>query len=200
LAEANEGVQMQGAEKQLSNLTAQKSSASPSGPSGYFDAWLKELGPVFELDEPAPAVQTPAHTTHHSRPSDLQFEGTLRVDCFVKGRLRSLTGTLVVSETAQVEAEISVGVAIIEGQLVGDIHATERVEIAGHARVIGNIETPSLSIHPEAVFEGHCNFPPRVKAENNNSKLARTNPASTIAQPARDEEDELVARLVAVAR
>ena len=187
---------MQGAEKQPSNLTAESS----SGTSGYFDAWLKDLGPAFGLDESAPVPQRSVDPTASSRASDLEFEGTLRVDCFIKGQLRSLTGTLVVSESAEVEAEIHVGVAIIEGQLVGDVHATERVEIGSHARVIGNIATPTLSIHPEAVFEGRCNFLPRVAAENNNSKHTRSNPASTLAQPARDEEEELFARLVAVAR
>jgi cytoskeletal protein CcmA (bactofilin family) len=187
---------MQGAKKQPSSLGAE----NPSGTTDYFDAWLKDLGPAFGLDEPAPVLQRSLDPTASSRASDLQFEGTLRVDSFVKGQLRSLTGTLVVSESAEVEAEIHVGVAIIEGQFVGDIHATERVEIANHARVFGNIETPTLSIHPDAVFEGRCNFLPRVTAENNNSKHTRSNPASTLAQPAREEEEELFARLVAVVR
>ena len=117
--------------------------------------------------------------------------------------MRSLTGTLVVSETAEVEAEVNVGVAIIEGQLVGDIHATERVEIGSHARVIGNIETPSLSIQPGAVFEGRCIFqphPPAVVAETSNLKPTQSNSTSTLGQTLGDTEEEPIPRLVAVAR
>jgi cytoskeletal protein CcmA (bactofilin family) len=193
---------MAGTEKESLNR-AGRSSVNPSGTSGYFDAWLKDLGPVFEL-EPAPVVQPTADPTTDSSPANaLEFEGTLRIDCFAKGRLRSLRGTLVVSETGKVEAELNVGVAIIEGRLVGDIHATERVEIGSHARVIGDIETPTLSIQPGAVFEGRCTFlppPPAVEAETNNSRLAQSNPCSTPTQGATDTDDEPVARLVAVAR
>ena len=47
---------------------------------------------------------------------------------------------------------------IIEGDVRGDIHATERVEIGNHASVIGNIEAGIISIQPGAVFEGRCVF------------------------------------------
>ena len=123
----------------------------PSDPSEYFDKWLKELKPALDLiQHPAPTSEKPLSL------DEFRFEGTLRIDCFVAGRIRSATGTLIIAETGRAEADISVAVAIIEGDVRGDIHATERVEIGNHASVIGNIEAGIISIQSGAVFEGRC--------------------------------------------
>ena len=112
----------------------------------YFETWLESLRPSSKpIDSPAPASQ-------------FNFEGTLRIDCYVAGVLRSQTGTLIVSETAELQANIFVATAIVDGLVRGDIRATERVELSSNARVIGNIETPALAIQPGAIFEGQCHF------------------------------------------
>ena len=87
-------------------------------------------------------------------------KGTLRVDGPAAGQLRSLTGTLILGEAADVDSNVVVATAIIDGSLHGDIHATERVELQSHAKVFGNIESPALAIQPGAVFEGQCRFLP----------------------------------------
>jgi cytoskeletal protein CcmA (bactofilin family) len=127
--------------------------------SHYFEAWLQDLKPALE---PNKKLAQPAHPAVDNRPAagEFRFEGTLRVDCYVTGLLRSLTGTLIVSETGEVESDIIVAAAVIDGFLRGDIHATERVELQSHAQVIGNIHSPALAIQPGAVFEGQCHFLP----------------------------------------
>ncbi len=156
---------MSSSERQYSSLAVEESSGQrssnpfrsadiPSDTSAYFDAWLKELKPASDLNETS-AIQHPSATSE--KPSSLdefRFEGTLRIDCFVAGRIRSATGTLIIAETGNAEADISVAVAIVEGNVRGHIHATERVEIS----VIGNIEAGIISIQPGAVFEGRCIF------------------------------------------
>ena len=124
--------------------------------SPYFEAWLDSLRPS------AKSVDSP-----------FNFEGTLRIDCYVTGVVRSQTGTLIVSETAELQANIFVATAIVDGLVRGDIRATERVELASQARVIGNIETPALSIQPGAMFEGQCHFLP-LSAKNDEEQIART--------------------------
>ena len=127
--------------------------------SHYFEAWLENLKPALE---PNKDLAQPAHPApdNSAAAGEFRFEGTLRVDCYVTGLLRSLTGTLIVSATAEVESDIVVATAVIDGFLRGDIHATERVELQSHAQVIGNIESPALTIQPGAVFEGQCHFLP----------------------------------------
>jgi len=85
----------------------------------------------------------------------LTFEGTVRID----GRLRGEIFTddiLVIGEGADVQAEIQVGVVIVEGSVNGDIRAKRAVELHAPARVRGNIVTPSLFIDKGVIFEGNC--------------------------------------------
>jgi cytoskeletal protein CcmA (bactofilin family) len=120
-----------------------------------FATWLEELRPALEPDQKVVAALP---SDDNQPPGEVRFEGTLRVDCYLVGRLRSSTGTLVVSETGEVESDIVVAAAIIDGVMHGDIQASERVELQQHAKVFGNIESPTLVIQPGAVFEGQCRF------------------------------------------
>jgi cytoskeletal protein CcmA (bactofilin family) len=83
----------------------------------------------------------------------LTFEGTVRIDGKLSGEIFS-EDVLVVGEGASVNAEIDVGVIIVEGTVTGNIRAKRAVELHAPARVKGNIETPSLYIDKGVVFEG----------------------------------------------
>ena len=85
----------------------------------------------------------------------LTFEGTVRIDGKLSGEIFS-NDVLVVGEGAQVNAQIEVGVIIVEGNVTGDIRAKRSVELHAPAKVRGNIETPSLFIDKGVIFEGHC--------------------------------------------
>ncbi|HKS29004.1 MAG TPA: polymer-forming cytoskeletal protein [Pyrinomonadaceae bacterium] len=87
---------------------------------------------------------------------EASFRGMLRVDGHLTGRVTSEDGTLLVGTNGQVEADIEVAVAIVNGTVNGDIIATERLEMGRAAHVKGNIQTPSLMIEQGAVFEGSC--------------------------------------------
>jgi cytoskeletal protein CcmA (bactofilin family) len=71
---------------------------------------------------------------------------------------------LIVGTGGQLDANITVAAAVIHGIVNGDVVATERVELGRTAKVIGNIQTPSLSIEQGAIFEGNCSMV-RQKAE-----------------------------------
>ena len=83
----------------------------------------------------------------------LTFEGTVRVDGKLKGEVFS-DDVLVVGEGAYVEAEIDVGEIIIQGTVVGNIHAKRAIEIHAPGRVKGDLHTPSLQIDKGVIFEG----------------------------------------------
>jgi cytoskeletal protein CcmA (bactofilin family) len=121
-----------------------------SDTNASFDAWLDRLRPK-PIESSAPA-------------SPFMFEGRLRIDCHVTVSLvNSQTGTLIVGETGEVQANILVATAIVDGLVRGDIRASERVELGATARVFGNIEAPALAIQPGAVFEGQCHFLPPLR-------------------------------------
>jgi len=82
------------------------------------------------------------------------FKAMLRVDGRFSGRIISSSGTLVVGSGGQVDANIEVAVAMIQGTVNGDVIATQRIELGRASKLSGNIQTPSLIIEQGAVFEG----------------------------------------------
>ncbi|HEX6190477.1 MAG TPA: polymer-forming cytoskeletal protein [Pyrinomonadaceae bacterium] len=91
-------------------------------------------------------------------PREIAFEGTLRINGYAAGLIRSTEGSLIVEPAGELDADISVHDATIYGCVRGDIQAKLKVELRGSARVVGDIETVALSIEPGAVFEGRCIF------------------------------------------
>lgn len=87
---------------------------------------------------------------------EISFRDMLRVNGHIAGRVYSKAGTLIVDNSATVDADIEVAVAIISGVVHGDIVARERVEMGPTARIYGNIWTRSISIKDGAVFDGLC--------------------------------------------
>ncbi|HEX8650396.1 MAG TPA: polymer-forming cytoskeletal protein [Pyrinomonadaceae bacterium] len=84
------------------------------------------------------------------------FRGMLRVDGHVTGRVTSEDGTLIIGTGGQVDADIEVAVATINGTVNGDITARQRLELGRAARVNGNVQTPALIVEQGAIFEGSC--------------------------------------------
>ena len=83
----------------------------------------------------------------------LTFEGTVRIDGKLAGEIFS-DDVLVVGEGAEVKAEIDIGEIIIQGTVIGNIHARRCVEIHAPGRVRGDITTPVLQIDKGVIFEG----------------------------------------------
>ena len=86
---------------------------------------------------------------------DLVFENSMRIDGSFKGSIRS-TNILTVGETADIEADIDVGILLVSGRVVGKIKATDRVEIHPGGKIIGDIRAPNLITKQGAVFRGNC--------------------------------------------
>lgn len=119
---------------------------------------------------------------------EASFKGMLRVDGRLTGRITSEDGTLLVGTNGQVDADIEVAVATINGTVNGDIIATERLEMGRAAHVKGNIQTPSLMIEQGAIFEGSCRML-QLKETLEKQREARMNGSAA----KKSYEDELAA-------
>lgn len=88
-----------------------------------------------------------------------QFEGKLvfdeivRLDGAFRGEITS-RDTLIVGDSADIQAEIIVGALILSGKFKGNIKATGKVELRSPARVEGNIETPLLAVEEGVILNG----------------------------------------------
>src|SRR6202050_5389023 len=86
----------------------------------------------------------------------LHFEGRVRIDGVFKGEIQS-DDTLVIGEGADVHAEIDVATVIVRGGVVhGNIRAKTAIEIHAPAKMVGNLQSPSLFIDRGVEFEGSC--------------------------------------------
>ena len=65
---------------------------------------------------------------------ETNFEAMLRVDGHLMGTVSSDSGTLLVGTNGQVDANISVAAALINGNVNGDIVASEKIQLGRTAR------------------------------------------------------------------
>jgi len=88
-----------------------------------------------------------------------QFEGKLvfneivRLDGAFRGEVTS-HDTLIVGESADIQADIQVGTLILSGRFKGNVKAKTRVELRSPAQVDGTIETPALSVEDGVTLNG----------------------------------------------
>jgi cytoskeletal protein CcmA (bactofilin family) len=122
------------------------------------------------------------------------FQAMLRIDGHLTGQVMSESGTLIVGSTGQVDANIVVSAAVINGTVNGDIIATDKLELGRTARVVGNIQTPRLLIEDGAILEGGCTMLKAKEAAEKrkagiNSQLAN-NELSSYKMNEFDEDEE----------
>jgi cytoskeletal protein CcmA (bactofilin family) len=70
----------------------------------------------------------------------------------------------VIGEGARVRARIEVDELIVGGELEGEIHARQRVELLNTARVVGTLRSPRLAVAEGGILEGRCETPPRPES------------------------------------
>jgi cytoskeletal protein CcmA (bactofilin family) len=73
---------------------------------------------------------------------DIDFLGGMHLDGAIAGNVRSdpaPDSTLSVSESGSIEGSVQVPNVVLQGQVRGDIRATERVVLAATARVEGDV-------------------------------------------------------------
>lgn len=79
---------------------------------------------------------------HTELMGDMRFTGVLHVDGTIKGNVVAEDGTgsvLSVSENGTIEGDVRVPHVVLDGVVVGDVYASDHVEIASRARVTGNV-------------------------------------------------------------
>ncbi len=127
-------------------------------PGPHFGEWLQALEGFRNRDqaESCPGV--------YLQDGDRDFAAAMSLDGQLPDQVCS-DGTLVVTEQGKLQADVEVTVAVIDGLFKGKITATEHVVLENHALVIGEINTPTLTIRGGAIIEGRCYFEPPEQGE-----------------------------------
>ena len=84
-----------------------------------------------------------------------RFEGTLNTQ-----------GNLMIGEKAVVNADVIGDVIVIAGKVNGNVNALKELKLIAPACVVGDIQTPLLSIAEGAIFEGNSRMLAKSKSES----------------------------------
>lgn len=107
---------------------------------------------------------------------DLRFVDGLRIDGEVHGDVTAggdARSLLVVGENARVHGKVKAGHVIINGVVVGPVHADELLELQPKARITGDVGYTALEIHHGATIDGELR--PLKSEDKPPLKLAASN-------------------------
>jgi cytoskeletal protein CcmA (bactofilin family) len=83
---------------------------------------------------------------------DLEFSGGLHVDGAHHGNVRGLEGstpaTLWVGEPGRIHGNVEVAVAVINGEVIGNVRGSDRVVLGAKARVRGDVSYGVIEMSP----------------------------------------------------
>ncbi len=88
---------------------------------------------------------------------DLVFSDGLRIDGAVNGTVTASAdqaSILVISESAKLTGEIRADHIIINGTVIGPVHATVMLELQPKARIDGDVHYKALEMHHGAIIAG----------------------------------------------
>lgn len=97
---------------------------------------------------------------------DVHFSGGLHLDGIIEGSIsaQGADSVLTLSEKGRIVGEVRVSNAVVNGSVTGDIFVGERLELAGQARIEGNIHYKTLEMTAGAQINGKMLYqsePPR---------------------------------------
>lgn len=114
---------------------------------------------------------------------NIHFSGGLHIDGVIKGSViadEDSSSVLRLSEHGCIEGEVRVPNISLNGTVNGDVHASQSVELASHARVNGNVYYKLIEMAMGAEVNG--NLVHESEASQPVSKVAvKTSPAATTA-------------------
>ena len=92
---------------------------------------------------------------------ELSFEKGLRLQGKFEGTIHS-PGRLHVAREAKMQANVDAGSIIVEGEVNGNLTASDRIELKQSARYTGDLQASKLVVDEGAVFNGHVSVGPEV--------------------------------------
>ena len=85
---------------------------------------------------------------------DMRFQGAVQVDGRVTGNLLASEGLVRISVGGVVEGEVRAPHIVIDGEVLGDVHASTHLELGARARVRGNLHYALMEMAMGAQIAG----------------------------------------------
>lgn len=136
--------------------------------------------PATQTTETAPAVAPRGSTSTATIGASVHIKGevhgeeNLIIEGQVSGVVKLKSHTLTIGQSGKVEAEIFAHSVQIDGVVLGDVLASERIIIRKSASIQGNIIAPRISLEDGAKFRGSID----MDTESERFRKAFSQPAS----------------------
>jgi len=102
---------------------------------------------------------------------DVIYEGGLHIDGKVEGNISAQSGstaTLTLSKLGSVHGNIDVPTVVIDGEVQGDVTASERVQLIANSRITGNVKYNLIEMEVGAEVNGQL-----LRQEGDRSNVAQ---------------------------
>lgn len=110
---------------------------------------------------------------------DVKFKGGLQVEGTVKGNLIAEAGSgavVRISDTGRVEGQINVPNVVVNGAVVGNIYASEYIELAKKARIQGDVYYHMMEMVLGAEVNGKLIHQGKDQLKKVNKSMLETQP------------------------
>jgi cytoskeletal protein CcmA (bactofilin family) len=92
---------------------------------------------------------------------EMSFEKGLRLQGRFEGKISS-PGRLHIAREAKMAADVEAGAVIVEGEVKGNLTASDRIELKSTARYEGDLRASKLVVDEGAVFQGQVTVGPEA--------------------------------------
>lgn len=108
-------------------------------------------------EKPCDTIDTLIGSTAEFK-GNITFSGGLRIDGKVKGNITAKGGgnsVLILSEHAEVHGNVTAPHMVINGEIKGNVHCSERIELQPQAEIIGDVRYKLIGIALGAAIHGN---------------------------------------------
>jgi len=86
---------------------------------------------------------------------ELSFKGSVRIDGTFEGGIKT-PGTVFISQTGKVKAEISAGDIKVDGKVEGNMTSEGRIQLNASCKLVGDVKAGKLLVSEGATWSGRC--------------------------------------------
>ena len=123
---------------------------------------------------------------------DVKFTGGLHLDGRIVGNVTSDStegSVLVVSDKGRVEGDVSVSFGVINGEVIGNVYASVKLELSGRARITGHVHYNLLEMASGAEVNGKMLHDQKKKLLEHHSKTIKIKSKSGSGSEAKPEDE-----------
>lgn len=132
---------------------------------------VPDVGGILERALPATLRYPQFYVTSNVRiRGNLEIAGHAHVEGTVEGAVTLGDRTLTIGRKGSVRGDVRAATVFVHGRLVGDVRASQAVEVSPGAVVEGDVHAPRFVLAPGATFKGRVN--PAARAQSSSRRPA----------------------------